>query len=154
LAVSSLLWLNRVELVARRADRSCVELPDGRRCWVGSSQVAPIGPGPGLSDSASRLLGIPYLWGGRSVQGFECSGLVQQLLSTRGIRLPRDAHQQWKATRPLGRSAAALRPGDLLFFGRPGRRMTHVGLALGGGRFVHSMGWVRMAHAHPGNQLY
>jgi hypothetical protein len=152
-AVTTLLWRNRVELVARRGDRDCLELPDGRRCWVPVDQVAPEGARPILAATAARLLGIPYLWGGRSVQGFDCSGLVQQLLASRGLSLPRDAHDQWKSSRPLA-GVRALRAGDLLFFGRPGRTVTHVGLALGGGRFIHAMGWVRLAHVHARNPLY
>ncbi len=151
--VSTLLWRNRAELVARRGERSCLELPDGRRCWVAADQLMPAEARVPLRALVPLLLGIPYLWGGRTVQGFDCSGLVQQLLAAAGVAVPRDAHDQWRACRPV-RSPGRLRAGDLLFFGKPGRRMTHVAVALGDGLFVHSMARVRMSHTQPDNPLF
>jgi cell wall-associated NlpC family hydrolase len=152
-AVTSLLWRGRVELVARRGERSCVELPDGRRAWVAAESLTRLAVRTPLGAAASRLTGIPYLWGGRSVQGFDCSGLVQQLLADSGVSVPRDAHDQWRSCRAL-RGLGALERGDLIFFGRPRRRLSHVGLALGGGRFVHALGHVQLGHLDPRNPLY
>jgi cell wall-associated NlpC family hydrolase len=80
---------------------------------------------------AERLVGVPYLWGGRSGDGIDCSGLVQQTLAAAGIAVPRDSDQQ----RSLGEAAdpgAPLQRGDLVFF--PG----HVGLMLDGERLIHA----------------
>jgi cell wall-associated NlpC family hydrolase len=151
--ITTLLWRGRVALEARRGGKALVLVPGGRRGWLPAAHVAPAGRREPLVPRARRLLGIPYLWGGRTVQGFDCSGLSQQLLAARGLALPRDAHQQWKACRPL-RDGDRPRAGDLIFFGRPGRRLTHVGVGLGGGTFVHSMGWVRLSSANPRNRLF
>src|SRR5262245_28344948 len=99
------------------------------------------------------LLGTPYLWGGRTPHGFDCSGLVQQLLAEQGIVLPRDADDQYKKTRAR-LELTQLEMGDLLFFGRGTKRMEHVGLSLGGGYFVHARGAVRVNSIDPDNRFY
>ena len=75
---------------------------------------------------------MPYAWGGESPSGFDCSGLVQYVYARVGVSLPRVTTEQWQpaATSPRG----ALRPGDLVFFHGIG----HVGIYLGGGRFIHA----------------
>ena len=88
-----------------------------------------------------RFRGVRYLWGGTTPAGFDCSGFVQFLFRLHDIRLPRDAWMQAadRRMRPVRRSA--LRAGDLLFFappGRPGARITHVGMAITRDRFVHA----------------
>src|SRR3954447_4199178 len=81
---------------------------------------------------ARRYLGVPYVWGGESPSGFDCSGLVQYVYSRIGVALPRVTYQQWSAGPHVARSG--LRTGDLVFFyGR-----SHVGIYLGGGRFIHA----------------
>ncbi|MEB3331789.1 MAG: C40 family peptidase [Synechococcaceae cyanobacterium] len=83
-----------------------------------------------------------YLWGGTLGPDFDCSGVVQWAFAGQGIWLPRDAYLQERFCRPVAvqpGQTALLRPGDLLFFGTP-RRCTHVGLHLGGGRYLHSSG--------------
>jgi cell wall-associated NlpC family hydrolase len=81
---------------------------------------------------ARRYLGVPYVWGGESPSGFDCSGLVQYVYSRIGISVPRVTYQQWGAGRHVSRSA--LRPGDLVFFHSRG----HVGIYLGRDRFIHA----------------
>lgn len=85
-----------------------------------------------------RQLGIPYRFGAASPErGFDCSGLATYVMSRFGIRLPRTSGEQALVGKKIARDLAALRPGDLLTFGR-GRRITHVGIYIGGGRFVHA----------------
>jgi len=83
-----------------------------------------------------------YLWGGTLGPDFDCSGLVQAAFASAGIWLPRDAYQQERFCQPVAVRPGCyslLRPGDLIFFGRP-QRCTHVGLYVGEGRYLHSSG--------------
>ena len=92
----------------------------------------PIGnPGGGHAAAASialRYLGVPYVWGGSSPSGFDCSGLVMYVYAQLGISLPHYTVAQWNATLPI----SSPEPGDLVFFNGLG----HVGIYIGGGRFV------------------
>jgi cell wall-associated NlpC family hydrolase len=78
-----------------------------------------------------------YLWGGTIGPNYDCSGLIQAAFAHVGVRLPRDAYQQEAFLKPI--SFDALQPGDLIFFGTP-EKVTHVGLYLGDGRYIHSSG--------------
>jgi hypothetical protein len=95
-----------------------------------------------LADSvvtaALDALGTGYRLGGTTTAGFDCSGLIQHAYARHGIRLPRVSRDQAKAGKAVKRDLDALRPGDILTFAQRGRRITHVGLYLGDGRFVHS----------------
>ncbi len=96
-----------------------------------------------LVSYARRFLGVPYLWGGTTSCGFDCSGFTQTVFRVCGYRLPRDASQQ--AT--LGRDIAFVeeaRPGDLAFFGDEENKITHVGLVLGDGKILHESGDVHI----------
>lgn len=94
-----------------------------------------------IARSAATLYsGASYLWGGVTTNGCDCSGLVQQIFALHGIALPRDAWQQAMVGASLVADAAVSHaPADLLYFSdRDDRRITHVGIALGDGRMVHS----------------
>ncbi|MEB3357961.1 MAG: C40 family peptidase [Synechococcales bacterium] len=78
-----------------------------------------------------------YLWGGTIGPNFDCSGLMQAAFRSVGVWIPRDAYQQAAFVQPV--AMASLQPGDLIFFGTP-ERITHVGLSLGDGRYIHSSG--------------
>ena len=83
-----------------------------------------------------------YLWGGTLGPDFDCSGLIQAAYASAGIWIPRDAYQQERFCQPVAVAPGCyglLRPGDLIFFGRP-QRCTHVGLYVGDGRYLHSSG--------------
>jgi len=81
---------------------------------------------------------VPYQWGGDSPEtGFDCSGLTMVVYQLNGLDLPRSARQQWKAGWPVERSR--LGKGDLVFFATSqGRRVSHVGIYIDNGRFVHA----------------
>jgi hypothetical protein len=153
-ALVSPLFLNsRLIPAGSRAGFRRLELPDGRRAWVPSAAIV-TGPRPGI-DLLARvrgLLGVPYLWGGRTALGFDCSGFTQQVLAEQGVALPRDAWQQFGSARALPGGEPA-RIGDLIFFAAPGTRPSHVGIALGGGYYAHSRGRVMISSIEPGNPL-
>lgn len=86
---------------------------------------------------AASMQGKPYVWGGDSPGGFDCSGLVYYAYTEAGVRVPRTARELYKAVRPL--YVHQLAPGDLVFFVMPGRFPAHVGVYLGDKRFVHAL---------------
>jgi cell wall-associated NlpC family hydrolase len=82
--------------------------------------------------TAESFIGVPYLWGGTTALGLDCSGFVQQVYRLNGVALPRDADQQ----AVLGRKVEEARAGDLLFFGADS--VTHVALATSATEFIHA----------------
>jgi cell wall-associated NlpC family hydrolase len=87
-----------------------------------------------LTSSALRFLGVPYVFGGTSTSGFDCSGFVQHVFAMLGIGLPRTADAQYDFGKP---AIGGPRPGDLVFFDTYGG-VSHVGIYLGKGQFVHA----------------
>jgi gamma-D-glutamyl-L-lysine dipeptidyl-peptidase len=152
--VSPLFWQGRLIAGPVRGGMRPAELPDGRRGWVDAAAVV-IGSRAriGIADRIRELLGVPYLWGGRTPSGLDCSSFVQLVLGEQGIRLPRDADDQCSACDPLPDSKT-LRAGDLVFFGVPRRSIGHVGLALGNGAYAHARGCVRINSLASGNPLF
>ena len=126
-------------------------LPDGRAGWIQRSDVIS-NPAPLTIEQsielAKRFMGLPYLWGGRSSFGYDCSGFTQMLVRSRGINMPRDADLQaaWDGVVAVERND--LRAGDLLFFGSSVDKITHTGMYIGDGEFIHDT-----THAHPVVQI-
>lgn len=109
-----------------------------------------VSPGDDLRRIALMWLDTPYLWGGKTMYGADCSGFVQTLMRTQGVQLPRDAYQQAVVGEavPVEDSLATLRVGDLMFFAdyaNPSDRVTHVGLYFGSARVLHASGTVHLA---------
>lgn len=96
--------------------------------------------GEAIIQTAGRWLGAPYLWGGTTPAGVDCSGFAQAMFRTHGIELPRDSDQQAGAGEAVdpGRDFENLRPGDLLFFAEVRDRITHVTISAGGPAIIHS----------------
>lgn len=90
-----------------------------------------------LVADAQLLLGVPYLWGGCSANGIDCSGLAQLAYRLQGIEIPRDADMQFNAARKV---QPPYKPGDLIFYGEHGddRTISHVSISLGGWNIIHS----------------
>lgn len=155
-----------------------VMLPSGKTGWVPSAELKAhkgfrsIRMGEGDSSSispeetediiaeAQKLVGVPYLWGGMSAKGVDCSGLVRISHLMNGILLPRNASQQIRCGDEVDLSSLDnLERGDLLFFGtratedKP-QRITHVGIYLGEGRFIHSSHMVRINSLIPEEKDY
>jgi cell wall-associated NlpC family hydrolase len=92
-----------------------------------------------LIEDSTHMIGVPYLWGGTSGNGIDCSGFVRLLHHWIGVDIPRDADMQCKAAKPV---KPPFETGDLLFFAEDDsqRNITHVGMSLGGWKMVHSSG--------------
>jgi len=95
--------------------------------------------GAQIAQYAERFIGAPYRWGGESPGGFDCSGLVQFSFGHFDIHLSRDSYGQYQQGSYVSRGD--LIPGDLVFFNTDGAGASHVGIYIGGGRFVNSAGW-------------
>jgi cell wall-associated NlpC family hydrolase len=92
--------------------------------------------GAAISALAVSLVGAPYHFGGADAAGFDCSGLALYVHERFGLTIPRTAREQQRAARPV--PLAELAPGDLVFFHVHKRRVDHVGIYTGAGRFVHA----------------
>jgi hypothetical protein len=104
------------------------------------SQSPPVTLADSIIATAAEAMGRPYEFGGtgENGEGFDCSGLIQYAYGKHGITLPRRSADQAREGVDVDRNPSRLRPGDLLTFSNRGRGVTHVGLYVGGGRFIHS----------------
>ena len=90
-----------------------------------------------IVSTAKKYIGVPYLWGGTTPKGFDCSGFVQYVFNENGISVPRTSSSQYyELTRKVSKSN--LQPGDLVFFNTSGKGVSHVGIYIGDGKFIHS----------------
>jgi len=131
-------WLPAADLLAHGQPVASAPAP---RAWDRAGIAARL---PAVLAFAQEALAVPnrYLWGGTLGPDFDCSGLVQAAFARAGIWLPRDAYLQERFCQPVAvrpGETSLLQAGDLIFFGTS-RRCTHVGLHLGGGRYLHSSG--------------
>ena len=96
-----------------------------------------------IALTAQEFLNIPYLWGGRSYFGVDCSGLVHLVYKINGIKMPRDSYQQAEVGEPLNFVEESL-AGDLAFFENSEGRIIHVGIMLENQKIIHASGKVRI----------
>jgi gamma-D-glutamyl-L-lysine dipeptidyl-peptidase len=123
-------------------------LPDGRHGELGAGELVEVDRlvdwfpprGESVTRTARRWSGTPYLWGGVTMAGADCSGFVQSVYWMHGVALPRDSDQQARLGTPIdvGPEFEELRAGDLLFFSERPERITHIAISLGGSRIIHS----------------
>jgi len=135
-----LYYGTRLRIKAGPAGFARIVLPDNEIVLVKANNIKPISKGKRsarqpvagsrLVAEAKRFLGVPYLWGGITVTGFDCSGLVRTVFSRFGVYMPRDTKAQISMGERVERDC--IKTGDLLFFRR------HVGLAIGRTHLVHA----------------
>ena len=149
----------RDDAVGRGAgeETATLHLPDGRLGVVslddlrlGHKRQQPLYGADDVLAAASQFLGLRYLWGGTSTWGLDCSGLVHLTLRSLAVLLPRDAHDQAACAEVEPVPLDEVRPGDLYFFARPGRRVYHVGFVTSP---VAADGTRWMLHAPEGGEL-
>jgi len=128
-----------------------VRLPDQTTAWVLAGDVDLAPHKLSIEESIElgrRFLGLTYVWGGRSSFGYDCSGFTQMLVRSRGVIMPRDADLQAAWTGVVTVDRKKLRAGDLLFFGSDRDHITHTGMFIGHGQFIHDT-----TYGHPGVQI-
>lgn len=158
--VTDLVAGSLLRLESRNALFYEVSYPDGRRGFVSTEEAAPFREWSQelnvsqatLIETSKSMLGAPYLWGGTSTKGMDCSGFTKTIYLMNGMIIPRDASQQIKAGVLVDdqRNFEKLQEGDLLFFGRPAtdtepRSVVHVGMWIGDHQFIHSSGRVHIS---------
>ncbi len=135
--------------------KSKIILPDGREGFskVLIEEKAQIPNRNNIIDIAKRFIGVPYLWGGKTPYGMDCSGLVQTVFKSVGIGLARNAFQQAEMLKNYRIAKNELQAGDLLFFGEK-EKITHVAISLGGLNFINARGYVGVESIDEKNSQY
>ena len=161
--VSDLVIGGKLILKSIADDYFEVVYPDGREAYIKSSDALKEGEwlenitliGESIVNNALQFKGIPYLWGGTSSKGLDCSGFTKTVYSMHGIELSRDASQQVNQGVLIDseRDFSKLVKGDLLFFGT-GDRVVHVGIYIGDNHFIHASDFVRINSLNPEDKLY
>jgi gamma-D-glutamyl-L-lysine dipeptidyl-peptidase len=121
-----------------------VHVPGGREALADPAALTPVdaaaaGNAEAIIESARAFMTTPYLWGGMTCQGIDCSGLTQIAYRVHGYTLPRDADEQFRQI-PQHVEIDELQPGDLLFFGKDPNHVTHVTMYVGEGQMIHASG--------------
>ncbi|WP_233555522.1 C40 family peptidase [Pontibacter oryzae] len=125
-------------------DGEAIRVNDERYSYSGQASDPNVKPGlPYLLEIAKLYLKAPYLWGGKSVFGIDCSGFTQQVFGICGYQLPRDAYQQVEHGQEVHFVTQA-QPGDLAYFSNEEGRIIHVGIVLEDQKIIHAHGEIRI----------
>ena len=167
--VSDLVAGNLLKIIGEDSDFYLVDYPDGRTAYIKKDEAklfdewySSLNPtGETILNTAYRFMGIPYLWGGTSTKGMDCSGFTKTVYFLNGIILARDASQQVNTGELVDTKDGwqNLQAGDLLFFGRKAdenrkERITHVAIYIGDGDFIHAAGRVKINSFNPEKSYY
>ncbi len=159
-SVADLVAGDILELLSEEKAFYKAKYPDGREAFIAKAEAQPYKEWlssldmekEDLVETSKKLMGLPYLWGGTSPKGVDCSGFTKTVYFLNGMVIPRDASQQVHTGKLIDttRNFENLIPGDLLFFGRPAtdstsERVVHVGMWIGDNQFIHSMGDVHIS---------
>lgn len=155
--VSDLVMGDILEYQGTKEGQVQLATPDGRKGYVNAADAQELSAWAAQTPTAERILttarrmmGSPYFWGGTSTKMTDCSGLTKVSYLSAGVILRRDAWQQaLTGERLRGDEWREAQPADLFFFGTRGGRVTHVGMSLGGGKFIHCSGRVKINSADP-----
>lgn len=167
--VSDAVGGDRMKLLGKKKGFYQVEYPDGRQGFISKKDAMPLDQwrketpqdASSILATAHSLMGIPYMWGGTSPKGVDCSGFVRTVLYLHDIIIPRNASQQARVGQriDIAPDFSNLQPGDLLFFGSKNadgspKRVVHVGFSKGGKHFIHSLGCVHTGSFDPADSNY
>ena len=158
--VSDLVAGNVLEVINETDAYFQVVYPDGRKAFVAKNVAEPFGDWikkldpshENLVATSKELMGVPYLWGGTSTKGMDCSGFTKTIYFLNGMVIPRDASQQVRTGKAIDsvQNFDDLEKGDLLFFGRKAtdstaEKVVHVGMWIGNDEFIHASDMVRIS---------
>jgi len=169
--VSDLVLGAQLKLISEEGEYYKVEYPNKRIAYVNKSEsqlydnwIKEVKPSGELIEKyAYEFIGAPYLWGGTSTKGMDCSGFTKTIYLMNGFIIPRDASQQINAGKNIDPNLKFenLEKGDLMFFGKKAtdstkQRTTHVGIWLGNGKgdFIHEASQVRLSSIDPKSEYY
>lgn len=179
--VSDLVIGNTLVYQSENQEFYNVVYPDGREAYIDKSDALTYDKwsksvdlsGEGIVKTALKFKGIPYLWGGTSSKGLDCSGFTKIVYLMHGVNLPRDASQQVSNGLLIDSIGEfhKLKPGDLMFFGTKGpkgtidnesfennepidERVVHVGIYIGDNHFIHASDYIRINSLNPADVLY
>ena len=159
--ISDLVAGNILELVGEQNNFLEIKYPGGQKAFIDKVDAMPYldwvasvdQSGEDLVATSKTLMGLPYLWGGTSPKGVDCSGFTKTIFFLNGLIIPRDASQQIHTGELVDstKNFENLLPGDLLFFGKKAtdttsERVVHVGMWIGDQKFIHAMGNVHISN--------
>ena len=153
--ILNLPWDARLEVIPGSVDKEGrwlqVRLVNGQTAYIEKGNVSADFTPLSIDQTiqlARRFLGVTYTWGGVSSYGFDCSGFTQMLVRQRGFIMPRDADIQARWSGVISVERKDLQPGDLLFFGASLEKISHTGMYIVNGEFIHDT-----TNTHPGVQI-
>lgn len=168
--VSDIVVGNMINMKGDEGDFYSVTYPDGRKAFVEKQNAQRVNnwlkeidlTGESIVETAKQLMGVPYVWGGTSSKGLDCSGFTKIVYWLHGIVIARDASQQIESGVEIDRigNFENAQKGDLLFFGakataeNPKERVVHVGIYIGNQQFIHASDYIHIGSFDAESELY